>query len=215
MMRCSRLMSWAVASTCPSGGRRSTQFPPAVSVTLNVRFEWPPAIRSKVSGGAIDGTWSTNHCVTRSKSTPSTSCTGWSTGSTRSLVVRKGHATAVSFCVVTIDVTYATFETEVLARSEERPVVVDLWAPWCGPCKLLGPILEDVIDATDGQIVLAKVDIDQNPQVQAAFRVQGIPAVFALPTRAVVDSFIGAKGHDDVRAFVDRLLPSAEQNAIN
>ena len=79
-----------------------------------------------------------------------------------------------------VDVTDATFETEVLERSKTVPVVVDLWAEWCGPCRTLGPILEKVIDATDGKVVLVKVDTDANPGISQAFRVQSIPAVYAL-----------------------------------
>jgi putative thioredoxin len=104
-----------------------------------------------------------------------------------------------------IDVTDQTFETEVLARSEQVPVVVDLWAEWCGPCRTLGPIIERVVDNTDGAVVLAKVDVD------AAFRVQGIPAVHAVVNRAVVDGFVGAKGEADVARFVDALVPTPEQ----
>jgi putative thioredoxin len=105
------------------------------------------------------------------------------------------------------DVTDDTFEPDVLDRSVEVPVVVDLWAEWCGPCKTLGPILERVIDATDGRVLLAKVDVDANPRVSATFKVQSIPAVFALKDRRVVDSFIGAIPEAQVQAFVDRLAP--------
>ena len=113
-----------------------------------------------------------------------------------------------------IDVTDATFQTEVMARSQQTPVVVDLWAPWCGPCLTLGPILEQVVDATDGAVVLAKVDVDQNPRIKAEFEVQGIPAVYALHHGTVVDGFVGAQGQREVQAFVDRLLPSAEELEI-
>ncbi len=112
------------------------------------------------------------------------------------------------------DVTDATFQTAVLDRSDEVPVVVDLWAPWCGPCTQLGPILEKVIGATDGKVELVKVDIDENPQVSQAFQVQSIPAVYALKDGAVVDSFIGAQGEDAVQAFVDGLLPSETESTI-
>lgn len=113
-----------------------------------------------------------------------------------------------------VDVTDATFEAEVLRRSDEQPVVVDLWAPWCGPCHQLGPIIEEVVAATDGQVVLAKVNVDENPQVAQAFRVQGIPAVFALDHGQVVASFVGAQGRDAVQAFVDDLLPTAEESQV-
>ena len=105
------------------------------------------------------------------------------------------------------DVTDATFERDVLDRSTEVPVVVDLWAEWCGPCRTLGPILEKVVGETGGRVALAKVDIDHNPQVAASFAVQSIPAVFAIADRKVVDSFIGALPEQQVRAFVDGLAP--------
>lgn len=105
------------------------------------------------------------------------------------------------------DVTDATFQHDVLDRSNEIPVVVDLWAEWCGPCRTLGPILERVIGETGGQVALAKVDIDSNPEVAAAFQVQSIPAVFAISQGKVVDSFIGALPEPSVRDFVAKLAP--------
>ena len=113
-----------------------------------------------------------------------------------------------------VDVTDATFETDVIARSHQVPVVVDLWAPWCGPCRQLTPLLEQAVAATDGAVVLAKVNVDENPEVSAAFRVQGIPAVFGLRGGNVVDHFIGARGADEVDAFVQGLLPSAEETEV-
>ena len=115
---------------------------------------------------------------------------------------------------MSIDVTDATFATEVVERSKQVPVVVDLWADWCGPCKQLTPILEKVVDETGGKVVLAKVDVDANRQVAAAFQVQGIPAVFALRDGQVVDNFVGAQPEANVRAFVERLLPAEEEDAI-
>ena len=106
-----------------------------------------------------------------------------------------------------VDVTDDTFEEAVLKRSFEVPVVVDLWAPWCGPCKTLGPMLEQVIGATDGNVELAKVNVDENPTVSSSFKVQSIPAVFAVRDGAVVDQFIGAQPEAELRAFIDRLAP--------
>ncbi len=113
-----------------------------------------------------------------------------------------------------IDVTDATFETEVLDRSQQVPVVVDLWAPWCGPCRSLGPIIEKVVADTGGRVVLAKVNVDDNPGVSQAFQVQGIPAVYAMADRKVVNGFVGAQGETEVRAFVQSLLPSEQDNAL-
>lgn len=113
-----------------------------------------------------------------------------------------------------IDVTDATFESDVLQRSMDTPVVVDLWAPWCGPCKTLGPIIEKVVDETDGKVVLAKINVDENPGASQAFRVQSIPAVYAIDKGQVVDGFMGAQGEDAIRAFVATLLPSADDLAL-
>ena len=112
--------------------------------------------------------------------------------------------------VSVIDVTDATFQREVLERSKTTPVVVDLWATWCGPCKTLGPILDKVIGATAGKVVLAKVDVDKNPAIAQAFQVQSIPAVFALHEGKVVDAFQGALPEHEVRAFVGKLMPEGE-----
>ena len=114
----------------------------------------------------------------------------------------------------TIDVTDATFERDVLEKSDEVPVVVDLWAPWCGPCRTLGPVIEKVVDETNGQVVLVKVNVDENPQVSAAFRVQSIPAVYALKDRQIVNGFIGAQGEPAVRQFVESLLPTEEETKV-
>jgi len=106
------------------------------------------------------------------------------------------------------DVTDATFQRDVLDRSAAVPVVVDLWAEWCGPCRTLGPILERVVAETGGQVELAKVDIDANPNVAASFAVQSIPAVFAVSGGKVVDSFVGALPEASVREFVAKLAPA-------
>ncbi len=109
------------------------------------------------------------------------------------------------------DVTDATFERDVIERSTQVPVVVDLWAEWCGPCRTLGPILERVVAATNGAVALAKVDVDANPRVAATFQVQSIPAVYALRDGQVVDQFIGALPEQQVRQFVERLAPTKSE----
>ena len=109
------------------------------------------------------------------------------------------------------DVTDASFEHDVLDVSATRPVVVDLWAPWCGPCLSLGPIIEKVVDVSEGAVELVKVNIDENPQVAAAFQVQSIPAVFAIKDRNVVDAFVGALGEAAVREFVGRLVEAPSE----
>jgi putative thioredoxin len=110
-----------------------------------------------------------------------------------------------------IDVTDATFEEEVLHRSSEVPVVVDLWAPWCGPCRTLGPIIEKVVDATEGAVALVKVNVDENPAISGSFQVQSIPAVFALKDGKVVDGFIGALPEAAVAEFVAKLTPEPSE----
>jgi putative thioredoxin len=109
-----------------------------------------------------------------------------------------------------VDVTDATFQKEVIDRSSTVPVVVDLWATWCGPCKTLGPILEKVVKATGGKVVLAKVDIDKNPGIARAFQVQSIPAVYAMKHGQPVDEFMGALPEHAVREFVAKLAPGSD-----
>ena len=113
-----------------------------------------------------------------------------------------------------VDVTDATFQTEVVDRSMQSVVIVDLWAPWCGPCRTLGPIIEQVVDETNGKAVLVKVNVDENPAISQAFRVQSIPAVYALQDGQVVDGFMGALPEQEVRQFVERLLPTAEDDML-
>ena len=113
-----------------------------------------------------------------------------------------------------IDVTDATFQTEIVDRSMTTPVVVDLWAEWCGPCKTLGPIIEKVVDETGGRVALAKVDIDANPGLAQAFRVQSIPAVFVAQKGKVFQGFIGAQPESVVQQLVDSLLPTEEDSEL-
>ena len=106
-----------------------------------------------------------------------------------------------------IDVTDATFQKEVIEKSMVTPVIIDLWAQWCGPCKTLGPILEKLIGATSGKVVLVKVDVDTCPQVAQAFQVQSIPAVYAMKDGKIVDGFVGAQSEHVVEQFIKKLLP--------
>jgi len=105
-----------------------------------------------------------------------------------------------------MDVTDASFETDVLERSLSSTVVVDLWASWCGPCKVLGPILERVVGETSG-VELVKIDVDANPRAAATFQIQSIPAVYAIRDRKVVDSFIGALPEPALRQWIAGLNP--------
>lgn len=113
-----------------------------------------------------------------------------------------------------IDVTDATFQTDVVDQSMSKVVVVDLWAPWCGPCQTLGPIIEKAVDDTNGEVVLVKVNVDENPGISQAFRVQSIPAVYALKNGQVVDGFMGALPDHEVRTFIERLLPDEQESMV-
>ena len=114
-----------------------------------------------------------------------------------------------------IDVDEADFETEVLQRSAELPVVVDFWAPWCAPCRQLGPVLEKAAEAREGQVVLVKIDTDENPGIAQQFDIQGIPAVKAFVDGEVAAEFVGAQGPSQVEAFFDGLVPTEAKQLLD
>ena len=113
-----------------------------------------------------------------------------------------------------IDVTDAEFETRVVERSKEVPVVVDLWAPWCGPCRQLGPVLDNLEAEYNGKFELVKINIDENPQVATALRAQSIPLVIGIRDGQIVSQFVGAQPPQAIRQFLDEVIPSALEQLV-
>ena len=110
------------------------------------------------------------------------------------------------------DVTDASFEADVLDVSRDVPVIVDFWAPWCGPCKQLTPALEAAVTAKKGKVRLAKVNVDENQAFASQLRVQSIPAVFAIFNGQPIDGFMGALSQSELQAFIDRVVDAAGGN---
>src|SRR5436305_6611453 len=112
------------------------------------------------------------------------------------------------------DVTEAAFDADVLARSRELPVIVDFWAPWCAPCRTLGPILEREVAALGGRVELVKVDTDANPKLAARYEIRGIPAVKAFRNGEVAREFVGVQSADFLRRWLAELAPSPAKQAL-
>ena len=113
-----------------------------------------------------------------------------------------------------VEVTDQTFQRLVIEESHRRPVVVDFWAAWCAPCRMIGPVLERLAGEYGGKFLLAKLDVDANPQVAAAARVQSIPAVKAFRDGAIVEEFVGAIPETSIREFLNAVVPSEADELV-
>jgi len=124
-------------------------------------------------------------------------------------MIELGQTAANAAADVITDSTEATFMADAIDASMEVPVIVDFWAPWCGPCKTLTPMLEDAVRAAGGKVRLVKVNVDENPNIAAQLRVQSLPTVYGFVGGRPVDAFQGAQPASQIKAFVDKLVAAS------
>src|SRR4051794_3711071 len=133
---------------------------------------------------------------------------------TNEILIGGGQGAGPGAAVAVIDVTTATFMAEVVDASFEQPVIVDFWAPWCGPCKQLGPLLEKVVRGANGAVRMAKLNIDESPEIAQQMRIQSIPAVYAFKDGRPVDGFVGALPESQIKQFIKRLGGAAGPSPV-
>ena len=131
------------------------------------------------------------------------------------MLLKEGQSAPAQGDGLVTETTTQTFVKDVIEESRKRPVLVDFWAPWCGPCKTLGPVIEKVVRATKGKVKLVKMNIDDHPQIASQLGIQSIPTVFAFVNGQPVDGFMGALPESQVAAFIERLGGKTEGGAVD
>src|SRR3990170_5469062 len=125
------------------------------------------------------------------------------------MLLNQGPAAPTPADDLVSDTTTQAFVKDVIEESKRQPVLIDFWAPWCGPCKTLGPVLEKVVRAAKGKVKLVKMNIDEHPQISTQLGIQSIPTVFAFANGQPLDGFMGALPEGQVAAFIERVLGKA------